>query len=84
MLFTDIGGKWFIEKHKSKIPPMKSPRLIKEAQKKEDDIKQNLEKSHHYWNYCKFQIHWNKLEWVVPKNCNAKKNIFSHLLTSFI
>ena len=31
MLLTDIVVKWFMYKHKSKLPPIKSPRLIKEA-----------------------------------------------------
>ena len=29
ILLTDIGGKWFMEKHKSKLPPMKRPIQIK-------------------------------------------------------
>ena len=29
-LLTDIGGKWFMAKHKSKLLPMKRPGLIKE------------------------------------------------------
>ena len=26
------------------------------------------------WNDCKFQIHWNKLEWLNPRNCH--ENLF--------
>ena len=26
------------------------------------------------WNDWKFQIHWEKLEWVNPINCNEQKN----------
>ena len=37
MLLTDMGGKWFMNKHKSKLPPMKRPILSKESQKKEYD-----------------------------------------------
>ena len=78
-----MGGKWFMDKHKSKIPPMKITRIIKEEKKKEDDIKK-LKKPHQHWNDRKFQIHWNNLEWVVPKSCNMKKILFVHLPTSFI
>ena len=39
MLLTYIGGKCFTEKHKSENPPIKSPKLSKESQKKEDNIK---------------------------------------------
>ena len=33
-------------------------------------------KSHQHWNDCKYQIHWNKLEWVVPISRNVKKTRF--------
>ena len=39
ILLTDMGSKWFMEKHKSKPSPMKRPRLRKEANKKEYIIK---------------------------------------------
>ena len=42
MLLIDIGGKWFMEKHKSKFSLMRRPKLIKEERKREDNIKQNL------------------------------------------
>ena len=31
MLLTDIVVKWFMYEHKSKLPPIKIPRMIKEA-----------------------------------------------------
>ena len=46
--------------------------------KKEDDIKQNLKKSHQHWNDWIFQIHLNKLEWVFLKSRNVKKKPFLH------
>ena len=39
ILLTDIDGKWFMEKTQITNPPIKRPRLRKEAQKKEDDMK---------------------------------------------
>ena len=42
MLLTDIGGKWFVDKYESKLPPMKRPKFSKEEKKKENNIKQNL------------------------------------------
>ena len=54
---------------------MKSPRLRKEAQNKEDDIKKYI-KYYQYWNDWIFQSHCNKMEWLVPKNCDVKKNPF--------
>ena len=38
-LQADTGGKWFLGKQKSNLPPMKRPILIKVLNKKEDDIK---------------------------------------------
>ena len=35
MLLIDIGGKWSMDKHKSKNPPLKGPIISKEAHKKE-------------------------------------------------
>ena len=61
-----------MDKYKSKTNPMKNPKLSKVYKKKEDDIKQNLKKSHQHWNDWKFQVHWDKLEWVVPKIRNVK------------
>ena len=31
IMFIDIGGKWFMDKHKLKLPPIKSTILSKEA-----------------------------------------------------
>ena len=42
MLSTDIGGKWFMDKNKSKPPPTKMPIMSKEYKKKEGDIKKSL------------------------------------------
>ena len=28
------------------------------------------------WNECKFQTHWNKLEWLNPISCAEGKNTF--------
>ena len=43
-LLTDIYSKWFMEKHKSKIPSMKRAILSKVENNREDDIKQNHKK----------------------------------------
>ena len=28
------------------------------------------------WDYCTFQIHWNKLEWVNLRGCIEQNNSF--------
>ena len=63
-------------KNKSELPPMKIKTTRKEGNKKEDNIKQNIKKSYQHWNDYKLQIHWNKLEWVVPKIRYVKKTPF--------
>ena len=49
---------------------------MKKAQEKEDKIKRNLQKANQDWNNWKFQIHWNKLEWVNTRSYDERKNIF--------
>ena len=36
------------------------------------------------WNDWKFQINWNKLEWVNPRNCNERKINFVCLIKSYV
>ena len=38
-LLTYVVGKWFMYKHKSKVPPMKSPLPSKKENNKEENIK---------------------------------------------
>ena len=74
-----------IVRQQTTIKPLaiKIPILNKEAQKKEYYIK-NIYKDNENWNGWTFQIHRNRLDWVVPKIRNVKKTIFVHLPTSFI
>ena len=39
-------------------------------------IQKKIKKSHQHWNDWKFQIHWNILEWVLPKIHDVKKKPF--------
>ena len=58
------------------LPNLNINKLSKKSQEKEDEIRRNLQKANQYWNDCKIQIHWNKLGWVNPRNCNEQKNQF--------
>ena len=49
-----------------------------EERRVEDGIKEILRKANDNWNDWKFQIRWNKLEWVDLKRENWKINNFSH------
>ena len=59
-----------------KLPPRKKRKLSKKSQEKEDEIKRNLKMENQNWNHWKFQIHWNKLEWVNPRILIEQKNPF--------
>ena len=67
-----------------KIQPLKKIRLRKKAQEKEDEIKRKLHKSNQDWNVWKFQIHWNKLEWVNTRSGNEHKKSLFVYFNSFV
>ena len=49
------------------LPPLKRKKLSKKVQKIQGVIQKKLYEDNRWWNYWKFQLHWNKLEWVDPK-----------------
>ena len=49
------------------LPPLKRTKLSKKAQEMQDEIQKKLYESNRWWNDWKFQLHWNKLEWVDSK-----------------
>ena len=61
---TDIGGHWYIGKWGG---------LSKTAQEKNDKIKQKLHTANSNWYDWKLQLHWNKLEWFIPRSKNVRK-----------
>ena len=64
---TYIGGGWYLKKCARGLPPLKRTKLSKKTQESQDYIKKKLYESNRWWNDWKFQLHWNKLEWVGPK-----------------
>ena len=74
-----IGGGWYINKLGQKLPPLKKRRLSKKSQKEEDEIKRELTEANHYWSDWKFQIHWNKIEWLNPRSHNEQNGFFCSL-----
>ena len=67
-LLTDIGGGWYMKKCSRGLPPLKRTKLSKKAQERQDEFQKKLYESNKWWNDWKFQLHWNKLEWVDPKS----------------
>ena len=58
------------------LPPLNIRKLSKKSHEKEDEIKRKLHKANQYFNFWKYQIHWNKLEWVNPRSRYKQKNPF--------
>ena len=65
-LIPDVGGGWYMVKSAKVIRPLKISKLSKTLQEKQDEI-QKIHEAYKWWNDWKFQLHWNKLEWVNPK-----------------
>ena len=76
MLLHAIGGGWYMNRLSQKLTPLKKSKLSKKAQEKDDAIKIKIQKSYQDWNDWKFQIHWNKLEWLNPRSRNEQKKHF--------
>ena len=58
------------------IPFLKKINLRKKEQEKEDEIKRQLQTANQNWNDWRFQINWNKVEWVNPRNNIEQNNSF--------
>ena len=65
---TDIGGGWYMEKTCLRTTTIKENKLSKKSQERQDEIQKKLYEANRLWNYWRFQLHCNKLEWVDPKS----------------
>ena len=64
------------EQIRSESTTTKEKEIKQKIPKKEDEIKIRLTEANQYWNYWKFQIHWNRLKWVDPRIHDERKNLF--------
>ena len=55
------------------LSPLNKSKLSKKNPKGGDKINRRLTEANQEWNDWKFQIHWNKLEWVNPRDCDERK-----------
>ena len=62
-----------MEKLSQNIPSLEKSKLSKRSQKEEDEINKRLTDANQMWNDWKFQIYWNKIEWVNPKSRDERK-----------
>ena len=74
---TDIGDGWYIGKFSKGLPPLKRSKLSKRSQQKQDEIHEKLYEANKWWDDWKFQLHWNKLEWVNPKTLIKRDKPYS-------
>ena len=56
------------------IPPLRRPQLSKNNKRRRMKLKNEANR---YWNDRKFQLHWNKLEWVNPRIQIKGKKLYS-------
>ena len=57
-----------MEKLGQNLPPLKKRKLSKKTQKEKDEINIRVTEANKMWNDWKFQMHWNKIEWVNPRS----------------
>ena len=63
------------EKIRTKATTTTENKLSKNKEE-EDEIQRKLIEANEEWCDCKFQIQWNKLEWVNPRSLKERKNTF--------
>ena len=66
-----------------KLTPLRESKFSRKPPKKEDEINRRLTKANQYCNDWKFQIHWNKLEWMNTRIRDERKIHFVCLLIFF-
>ena len=66
------------------LPPLKRTKLSKKGQERQDCIQNKIYEANRWWNGWKFQLHWNKLEWVDHKSTPKIVKPFSVSSKSFI
>ena len=81
---TDIGGGWYMEKSARGIPPLMRTKLSKKTQERQEAIQNKLYEDNRWWNDWKFQLNWNKLEWVDPKSNPKRVKPFSASSKNYI
>ena len=59
------------------LPPLKKKKPSKKSQEKDGKMKWKLHTANMNFNDWKFQLHWNKLEWVNPRSKIKRKNLFN-------
>ena len=74
---TDIGGGQYIVKRANGLTSLKISKISKKAQQKQDKIQKKLYEANKWWNYLKFQLYWNKLEWLDPKTLIRRDKPYS-------
>ena len=72
-MILEVNGN---KKENKKLTPTNKQKPRKKAKEKEDKIKINLQIADQSCNDWKFQIYWNKLQWVNPRSSIEGKSPF--------
>ena len=73
---TDIGGVWYMEKSDKGLLPLN----ISKLNKKHKITRMKLfllYEANTWWNDCRFQLHWNNLEWFNPRSLTKRNKPFA-------
>ena len=73
---TDIGGGWYMGKSAKGIPPLKRSKIGKKHKRIRIKSKK-LYEANKWWNDWRFQLYWNKIEWVDPKTLIKRDKPYS-------
>ena len=63
--------------------PLNRSKLSKKSQDNKDKIKNKLYEVNKWWNDWRFQLHWNKLEWVNLRSLTKMNKPFSFSSNEF-
>ena len=66
------------------LPPLRIQNLSKKVLEKDYEIKNKPYTANRNWNYRRFQLHWNKLEWFNPRIKITRKNPIQFLQRDFL
>ena len=73
---TEICGKWYMENLLRYYHHLGDRNKVKNHNRKMMKLRK-LSESNRRWNDQKFQLYWNKLEWVNPRIKNKRKQPYS-------
>ena len=59
------------------IPPLRRTKLSKKSQEMLNEIQNKIHEANKWWNGCRLQLHWHKLEWIDKKSTTKRDKPYS-------